>query len=189
MMRSPGARVAPWAVKNDRTKATVSSGSSVMAPGCDLLVRLVDDGDHRPGIDAGHLVSEDDAPLADVGGKNRLDVVEGHVEVDELEGGRESGDTAVVADPNGNLDLDRGGPPPADRDDGAVGAHAAVDEVPDDGVSRPKTCWIAGVLKPIFQPTGAAPAASSASRRASRACMPRVTAPAVSRSDMEESRA
>ena len=107
MMRSPGASVAPWAAKKVRTKATVSRRVLGDGTRCDLVVGLVDDGDHRPGIDAGHLVSEDDAPLADVAGENRLDVVEGHVEVDELEGGRESGDTAVVADANGDLDLDR----------------------------------------------------------------------------------
>ena len=65
-----------------------------------------------------------------------LDVVEGHIEVDELEGGREPGDASVVADSYGDLDLDRGCPPAADRDDGAVRAHAGVDEIPDDGVIK-----------------------------------------------------
>ena len=106
MMRSPGSSAAPWAARNDRTKATVVGRVLGEAALGHDLARLGHGGDHGPGVTPGDLVPEDHAALADVAGEDRLDVVEGHVEVDQLERGRQPGDPAVVADPDGHLDLD-----------------------------------------------------------------------------------
>ena len=127
--------------------------------------------DHGPGVDAGDLVAEDDAALADVAGQDRLDVVEGDVEVHQLERRRQPGDARRRRPTRMATSTSTAGAVQPARDDrGPVGRHPGVDQVADDRRrSARSAAWMAGVLKPIFQPTGVAPAASSASRRASRA--------------------
>jgi hypothetical protein len=53
---------------------------------------------------------------------------------------------------------------------------------PASGASIPSRFWVAGTLKPIFQPMGSAPCASSSRRRVSSAFVPRSTLTASSRS-------
>ena len=85
-----------------------------MAPVADLVVGLVDDGDHRPRINAGHFVSETTPRWQTLAARTGSTPAK-NIEIDGLEGGRESGDTSVVADTHGNLDLYRRRVPPADR--------------------------------------------------------------------------
>ena len=71
MMRWPGSSVAPCAVRNDRTKDDRRGGVLDDAPlGHDRAV-LRHRRDHGPRVDAGHLVAEDDAAVADVAGEDR----------------------------------------------------------------------------------------------------------------------
>ena len=90
----------------------------------------------RPRVDAGDLGAEHDATLEDVAGQDRLEVVEGQVEVDQLEGRGEPHHLTPLADPDGDLDLDGGGGPAGHRHRGAVGRHPRVGQVADDGTGQ-----------------------------------------------------
>ena len=184
-MRWPGSSAAPWAARYERTNATVVAGSSVSLPSATTRAVLGHGRHHGQGVDAGDLVAEDHAAVADVAGEHRLDVVEGDVEVDQLERRAEPGDGAVVADPDGHLDLDRGRHPAGERDGGAVGLDdAGVGEVADDGVGQPEVLLDGRRVEADLPADRCAPPARSASRRASSVRMPRETAAAASGSGM-----
>ncbi len=93
-------------------------------------------GDHGPRVDPRDLVSEDHAAVTDVAGEDGLDVVEGDVEVHQLEGRRQPRHRTVVPDPDRHLDLDRRCAPPGQRHRGPVRRHPGVEQVPHDGFAQ-----------------------------------------------------
>ena len=74
-----------------------------------------------PRVHAGDLSAEDDAALEDVAGEDRLEVVEGKVEVDQLQGRGEARHLPVGADPYGDFDLDGRRGPASDGHGGTIG--------------------------------------------------------------------
>ena len=100
------------------------------------VARFAHRGRQGPRVHARDLVAEDHRAVTDVAGEDRLDVVEGHIEVHQLQGRCQSADGAVVPHPDRQLDLDGRHTPAVQRHGGTVRCYPGVGQIAHDGVGQ-----------------------------------------------------
>ena len=155
MMRCPGSSVAPCAARKDSTKAAVDGRVLGGRPSHDRFTVLRHgngDGEgSRPGTSSPKTTPRWQMLPASTGSMSSKEM--SRSTSSRAGASPPTVGAAVVRRPAPPLDLDRRAAPAGQLDRGPVGGDTPVEQVADDGSSRPKCCWMAGVLKPIFQPT------------------------------------